>query len=250
MEVSGKVALVTGGADGIGKAFIEELLKRNVKAVGFVDIQQSKGEATLKQLSDLYGKDKVHFIQCDVTDKQRLEEAFSDVSGRFGRLDIVCNNAGIANEEDWQKMIEINLTAVTRGTFLAIKQMSKENGGRGGVIINTSSLAGVNAVPQVPVYAATKHGVVALSRSLAANPKVTAENIRVNVLCPAFVNTVLARNLIKGLVGLPKHIEFLPLSLVAEAFMKLVEEDRTGQAMLITENGKISVHEFEEVGLK
>ncbi|XP_071958615.1 15-hydroxyprostaglandin dehydrogenase [NAD(+)]-like [Antedon mediterranea] len=246
MDVSGKVALVTGGADGLGKAFIEELLKKNIKAVGFLDIQQAKGEATLKQLSDLYGKDKVHFIQCDVTDKTRLEGAFSDVRDRFGRLDIVCNNAGIANEEEWQKMIEINLTAVTHGTFLAIKHMSKENGGSGGVIINTGSLAGVKTFSHIPVYAATKHGVVALSRSLAANPKVTAEHIRINAICPTSVDTVLQRN---GKTFGPKPTDFryIPISLVAEAFMKLVEEDRTGQAMLITNNGKISVHEFEEV---
>ncbi|XP_071958131.1 15-hydroxyprostaglandin dehydrogenase [NAD(+)]-like [Antedon mediterranea] len=246
MEVSGKVALVTGGADGLGKAFIEELLKKNIKAVGFVDIQQAKGEATLKQLSDLYGKDKIQFIQCDVTDKTRLEEAFSDVRDRFGRLDIVCNNAGIANEEDWQKMIEINLTAVTHGTFLAIKHMSKENGGSGGVIINTGSIAGLYAYTRIPVYSATKHGVVALSRSLAENPKVTGENIRVNALCPEFVYTTLVRN--AKTYGEPKRTDlaFIPISLVAEAFMKLVEEDRTGQAMVITENG-ISVHEFEEV---
>ncbi|XP_071957974.1 15-hydroxyprostaglandin dehydrogenase [NAD(+)]-like [Antedon mediterranea] len=144
-------------------------------------------------------------------------------------------------------MIEINLTAVTHGTFLAIKHMSKENAGSGGVIINTGSVAGLRAIPRLPVYAATKHGVVALSRSLAKNPKVSGENIRINVLCPQFVDTVLVRNHKSyGSEIVLEDQTFIPISLVAEAFMKLVEEDRTGQAMVITENG-ISVHKFASV---
>ncbi|XP_071959137.1 15-hydroxyprostaglandin dehydrogenase [NAD(+)]-like [Antedon mediterranea] len=88
--------------------------------------------------------------------------------------------------------------------------MSKENGGSGGVIINTGSVAGVTVMPCFPVYAATKHGVVALSRSLAANPKITAKNIRINAICPAGVDTEVQRNSKTYAIPKPVDVKFIP----------------------------------------
>ncbi|XP_033124750.1 15-hydroxyprostaglandin dehydrogenase [NAD(+)]-like [Anneissia japonica] len=248
MEVSGKVALITGAAEGLGRAFAEELLKKQIKAVGILDIQKSKGEATLKELANEYGNEKVHFIHCDVSDKQQLEDAFSEIKNQFGQIDLVCNNAGIANEANWEKMVEINLIAVIRGSHLAIKYMSKANGGRGGVIVNIASLAGLRDVPFCPVYAASKHGVVGLSRSLAASPMLKSDSIRLNALCPSYTDTALITPETKEFLSkLLSNFNVQPVSIVVEAFMKLVEEGRDGQVMRVTHTNGIDLQEYEEI---
>ncbi|XP_033124777.1 15-hydroxyprostaglandin dehydrogenase [NAD(+)]-like [Anneissia japonica] len=253
MNVAGKVALITGAAEGFGKAFTQALLKKQIKAVGILDVQRTKGEATLKELANEYGDEKLSFIQCDVTDKQQFEGAFSEVKNRFGQIDIVCNNAGIGDEENWEKMVEINLTAVIRGSHLATEYMSKANGGTGGVIVNVASMAGIVSVPFSPVYAATKHAVVGLSRSLAGNPTIRTNSIRVNALCPSFADTAIIK--LSRPYGVTKEdltksiskFRILPVSIVAEAFMKLIEEDHTGQVMRVTDANGIDLQKYKEI---
>ncbi|XP_051761110.1 15-hydroxyprostaglandin dehydrogenase [NAD(+)] isoform X3 [Ctenopharyngodon idella] len=141
MSLHGKVALVTGGAQGIGRAVVEDLLGNGAK-VALVDLNQSVGEECKSDLDGQFGEDNCIFIQCDVTDGGKLKDAFQNTVEKFGRLDIVINNAGINNEKNWEKTIEVNLTSVIKGTYLALEHMSKEYGKEGGVIINVSSMAG------------------------------------------------------------------------------------------------------------
>ncbi|KAJ0067086.1 hypothetical protein NL108_010980, partial [Boleophthalmus pectinirostris] len=93
--------------------------------------------------------------------------AFQKTIETFGELDIVCNNAGILNETEWEKMVSINLTAMIRVAYLALEHMSKLHKGHGGVIINTASMAGLGPLPSCPVYTATKYGVVGFTRAMA-----------------------------------------------------------------------------------
>ncbi|KAK1791967.1 hypothetical protein P4O66_013198, partial [Electrophorus voltai] len=192
MALHGKVALVTGGAQGIGRAVAETLLKNEAK-VSLVDLNQSVGEMCKKDLDQQYGEDNCIFIQCDVTDRGKLQEAFQSTVERFGRLDIVINNAGINNEKNWEKTIEVNLTSVIKGTYLALDHMSKEYGKEGGVIINVSSMAAFLHSPHQPVYTATKHGVIGFSRAMADASEQGQYGVRINTLCPAFVDTQLLR---------------------------------------------------------
>ncbi|XP_062333814.1 15-hydroxyprostaglandin dehydrogenase [NAD(+)] isoform X2 [Osmerus eperlanus] len=141
MALRGKVALVTGGAQGIGCAVVESLLKNEAK-VSIVDLNQEVGEKCKKQLDEQFGVGNCSFIQCDVTDAAKFQEAFQSTVDQFGRLDIVINNAGINNEKNWEKTIEVNLTSVIKGTYLGLEHMSKEHGKQGGVVINVSSMAG------------------------------------------------------------------------------------------------------------
>ncbi|XP_058495488.1 15-hydroxyprostaglandin dehydrogenase [NAD(+)] isoform X2 [Solea solea] len=139
MSVNGKVALVTGGAQGIGRAVVQSLLKSLAK-VSVVDLNQSSGEECKKQLDAEFGEGNCSFIQCDVSDGNALKDAFQRTVDQFGRLDIVINNAGINNEKNWEKTIEVNLTSVIKGTYLGLEHMSREHDKEGGTIINVSSM--------------------------------------------------------------------------------------------------------------
>ncbi|XP_028831581.1 15-hydroxyprostaglandin dehydrogenase [NAD(+)] isoform X2 [Denticeps clupeoides] len=166
MALRGKVALVTGGAQGIGKAVAEALLQKEAK-VAVVDLNQSVGEECKKDLDQGFGEGSSIFIECDVTDGEKLKDAFKSTVNHFGRLDIAVNNAGINNEKYWEKTIDVNLTSVVKGTYLALEHMSKEHGKEGGVIVNVSSMAAFLHSPHQPVYTATKYGVIGFTRAIA-----------------------------------------------------------------------------------
>ncbi|XP_078000797.1 15-hydroxyprostaglandin dehydrogenase [NAD(+)]-like [Glandiceps talaboti] len=189
MSLSGKVVLVTGAADGIGKALAEECLKNDAKGVCLVDISEEKGRETMDGFKGQFGNDKVHFCKCDVTSQEQLEAAFKGCVDHFGHLDVVCNNAGILNELKWQLMVAINVNAVIEGTYLAVKYMGTKNGGKGGVVINTSSVVGLIPRSLIPVYVASKHAVVGFTRSVAFEPDVKDNGVRVVAICPMAVET-------------------------------------------------------------
>ncbi|XP_071411276.1 15-hydroxyprostaglandin dehydrogenase [NAD(+)] isoform X2 [Pithys albifrons albifrons] len=166
MHVNGKVALVTGGAQGIGQAFVQALLGKGAK-VALLDRNSEAGQESKAALDEQFEAQRTVFIQCDVTDQEQLKGAFKKVIEHFGRLDILVNNAGVNNEKDWESTIQTNLTSVIRGTYLGLEYMRNTNGGNGGVIINISSLAGLMPAAFQPVYCATKHGVIGFTRSIA-----------------------------------------------------------------------------------
>ncbi|KAL2781116.1 15-hydroxyprostaglandin dehydrogenase [NAD(+)] isoform 6 [Daubentonia madagascariensis] len=145
MHVNGKVALVTGAAQGIGRAFAEALLHKGAK-VALVDWNFEAGVKCKAALDEQFEPQKTLFIQCDVADQEQLRDTFRKVVDHFGRLDILVNNAGVNNEKNWEKTLQINLVSVISGTYLGLDYMSKQNGAEGGVIINMSSLAGPSSV--------------------------------------------------------------------------------------------------------
>lgn len=127
MDVKGKVALVTGGATGLGRAFCEELLRHGAKVefhhtacvalfnclfqfqVSICDLDSDAGENAAEELGRTFGKDRVLFCHCDVTDYVQYEEAFQSTISEFDRLDIVINNAEIMNDKFWELEVDVNL---------------------------------------------------------------------------------------------------------------------------------------------
>uniref|UniRef100_G3PVZ4 15-hydroxyprostaglandin dehydrogenase [NAD(+)] n=1 Tax=Gasterosteus aculeatus aculeatus TaxID=481459 RepID=G3PVZ4_GASAC len=190
MSLNGKVALVTGGAQGIGRAVVERLLQSSAK-VAVVDLNKACGEESKTELDAMFGEGNCYFIPCDVSNGDALRDAFHRTVDQFGRLDIVINNAGINNEKNWEKTIQVNLTSVIKGTYLALEQMSKEYKKEGGAIINVSSMAAFVHSPHQPVYTATKHGVIGFTRAMADASSLGNYGVRINALCPAFVDTPL-----------------------------------------------------------
>ncbi|XP_012990213.1 15-hydroxyprostaglandin dehydrogenase [NAD(+)] [Esox lucius] len=249
MALHGKVALVTGAAQGLGKGFSEILLQNGAK-VALLDVNEKGGKVLKAAFDKEYGPDRTLLLTCTVESEEQLKDAFQKTVDTFGGLDIVCNNAGIVNENNWEKCVSINLNGVVRGTYLALQHMKKENGGRGGVIVNVSSLAGLGPLLTAPIYTATKHGVVGFSRAMADASSVCDYGVRINMLCPSFADTSLLTCLTSdetagqfiSLRGVAEKMKdqfgVLEVSVVAENFLKLVtDESRNGEALMVQMQG-------------
>ncbi|XP_077135631.1 15-hydroxyprostaglandin dehydrogenase [NAD(+)] [Ranitomeya variabilis] len=256
MYANGKVALVTGAAQGIGRAMVEELLNKGA-ALAMVDQNRIAGEQCKASLDEQFGSNRTLFIQCDVTDQEQLRDAFQKTVEHFGRLDILVNNAGVNNEKDWEKTIEVNLISVIRGTYIGLELMNKKNGGQGGVIINISSLAGLMPAAYQPVYSASKHGVIGFTRSIAALASIGNYGVRVNTVCPAFVDTPLLESIDKeenmgeyyqykdNIKDMMKLFGVLDPALIAEGLVRLIEDETAnGAVMKITTSLGIHFEEF------
>lgn len=181
-----KTAVVTGGASGIGRAVARELTRRDVAVT----------------VADLDPSDEAESVKLDVTDAEAVAALMADVKERYGRLDFVFNNAGIAiggstdelTLEHWNRAIDVNLRGVVHGVHAAYPIMLRQGFGH---IVNTASLAGLVPAPMMLPYTTTKHAVVGLSLALRA--EAAAHGVRVSVICPGFTDTPLLDHANPGL---------------------------------------------------
>ncbi|KAJ8910676.1 hypothetical protein NQ315_002925 [Exocentrus adspersus] len=229
----GKVAFVTGGASGIGLSIAQKLLECNIKGVGIVDLSDDAEKMVLKKLNKIH-HDKVIVIKADVSSQQELEGAFEKTVQKFNNLDIVFNNAGIVKErKNWEKAISTNLEAVIRGTYLARdKYFPKYKSGNEGVVINTASILGLIAVDILPVYCATKHGLIGFGKSLGLE-KNTGE-FKVITICPGPVTTPFLQGA-TVILEQTKHLwekENTP-EFVAESVTKIIQHAQHGSVWMI-----------------
>jgi len=186
INLSGKVAIVTGGCSGIGRGAVN-VLHRAGAAVACLDVQDEKGEALVAELGD-----RVAYVHADVTSEEAMAAAFASVVERFGGIDTVFNNAGgseplgadpfdIAIFEDTQKLL---VRSVVLGTKYAVPAMAARGGGS---IVNTASIAGLQAGYGPFAYSVAKGAVIHLSRVAAA--LLARDGIRVNAICPGLIPT-------------------------------------------------------------
>ncbi|KAL8566487.1 hypothetical protein ACOMHN_012306 [Nucella lapillus] len=247
MSMSGKVALITGAAQGLGKAFSEALLKRGAQ-VCLADIQSKKGEATASAFQQEYGQDRAMFVKCDVTSTSEMKNMFNATLNKFGHLDIMVNNAGVVDEYNPAHAVNINVTGVITGTNMAIDVMNKEKGGRGGVIISTASTAGLtDKAYMVPAYTATKYAVVGFTQCWSKNRYLKKMGLTFACLCPAFTATdILTSQKTLYTEDMQKMLDVIGInevSVVVEGFMQLVEDDQcNGAVMTITKHEGILYH--------
>ncbi|XP_070544220.1 15-hydroxyprostaglandin dehydrogenase [NAD(+)]-like [Ptychodera flava] len=190
--VQHSISLITGAARGIGRGLTEMLLQRGALGVSIVDIDKEAGLETTAELKKLHGGNKVLFVECDVRDENNLRAAYEQTKKRFGRLDVVCNNAAICDDFKLVETVDVNLTSLIRSTYMAVEYMGIQHGGHGGVIINISSIAGLFPNKYVPIYTATKHGVVGFSRSVAEEQMMKDNGIRIASYCVGNVNIGMA----------------------------------------------------------
>ncbi|KAF2882134.1 hypothetical protein ILUMI_24056 [Ignelater luminosus] len=193
-ELKEKIALITGGASGIGFVCAKEILKAGAHAVAIADIDEANGEAAKKELIKEYGTEKVLFIKTDVTKRDQFENAFKDALKQWKYVDILINNAGIFRENPYETEIATNATSVVHGTLIGLQYMGKDNGGKGGVIINMASIFGLEGNTPTPVYAGTKHFVIGFSRSMGTPYYYDRTGVRVISICPGFTDTPMANN--------------------------------------------------------
>ncbi|KAK8758601.1 hypothetical protein V5799_003765 [Amblyomma americanum] len=253
--LDGKVALVTGGAMGLGKAITEQLLEQGSK-VAFADLNESVGIRTEDCLKSKFPGDRLMFIKCDITDDGAFEDCFVRVKKKFGRLDIVVNNAGLAGEERWRRVFEINTMAVYFGTLLALKYMGKDRGGEGGHVINIASIAGLVACPAIPAYNASKYGVIGLTRAFGSDLYYSRTGVKVSCLCPEPIETDMWRGISSFCreieVSTPYISENYSRGLqkpenVAKGVTKLIQDGINGAALLALYDEELVYHEFANV---
>jgi 3-oxoacyl-[acyl-carrier protein] reductase len=210
MELQNKLALVTGGAQGIGKTIGEELTKAGAHVV-LGDVNLEGAQVTAEAINNNGGSASA--IKIDVSNATEVQQVFDFIMKDKKPVDIVVNNAGITRdglmlrmkEIDWDLVLDINL----KGSFLcsqqAVKQMMKQ---KSGVIVNISSIVGVMGNFGQANYSASKAGVIGLTKTLAR--EVASRGIRVNAVAPGFIDTEMTRNLDETIRQ--KLIEQIPLS--------------------------------------
>lgn len=248
MNLEGKVAIVTGGAQGIGKGIVERYVKENAR-VAIFDIDKDMLEATEAEMKSMGGD--VMTFTVDVLSKEQIFNAVNAVADKWGHIDILVNDAGICPwadfleipEEDWDKVMGINL----KGYFLMSQAvgriMSKQKDG--GSIIHMSSVNGLAAEAQIAHYNVSKGGINMLTMSMAL--ELAKYNIRVNAICPGFIDTRLNRSDIENEEWLKEYLKTIPMgrvgkpSDIASAAFFLASDDSayiTGH-LLVVDGGQI-----------
>jgi NAD(P)-dependent dehydrogenase (short-subunit alcohol dehydrogenase family) len=188
-----RIAVITGGASGIGRAIATALVLRGDTVV-VADLDEKGAEKVAARLSE---RGTAEAAALDVTDAGRVAALYRDIADRHGRLDLVFNNAGIAvggrtdelTLDHWNKTLDVNLRGVIHGVHAAYPILLAQGHGH---ILNTASLAGLVPAPLMLPYTTTKHAVVGMSLALRA--EAAAHGVRVSAICPGFVDTPLLDN--------------------------------------------------------
>ena len=224
IDLKEKVAIVTGGVQGFGLAVVERFLNSGANVVIW--------ENDKKLLDEFKTINDIHKIQTDVSKADSVEAAVSETVKKFGTIDILVNNAGIAGpnhktweypNNDWQKVIDIDLTGVFYCCKYVVPQMIKNNYGR---IVNVASIAGKEGNPNAMPYSAAKAGVIAITKSL--GKELADKNIAVNCITPAAAKTRIFDQISQ------EHIDYMLSKIPRNRFLK-VEELASMVAWLVSE---------------
>jgi len=242
-RLAGKVAVITGGASGIGRASALRFLEQGARVV-IADLNAERARGTLERAASIAPDEHACFVRCDVSQEADLARLVQHAADTFGRIDCMFNNAGLpgavgplteVSVDDWDRTFAV----MVRGVFLGIKHAAPIMSAHGGSIINTASIAALNAGAGPAAYSSCKAAVIGLTRSAAL--ELAPQRIRVNALCPGLILTPLLERGREGELpevlskaqpwpepGLPEHIADAALFLASD-------ESRfvTGEALVV-----------------
>lgn len=226
-RVEGKVALVTGGGSGIGRATALVFAREGAKVV-VADVTEAGGRETVEQVTAAGGA--ATFVRADVSNPAEVEAMVNRAVEAYGRLDCAFNNAGIEGsgksttacaEEDFKRTIAVNVTGVWLCMKYEIRQMLEQGSG---AIVNTASAAGLVGVPSMPDYVASKHAVVGLTKTAAL--EYAKSGIRVNAVCPGVVQTSMVERVVQRAPG------FDEVALASEPIGRFGQPAEIGEAVV------------------
>jgi 3-oxoacyl-[acyl-carrier protein] reductase len=215
LRLENKVAIITGGGSGIGREAALLFAKEGAKVV-VADVNEKGGEETAAEIRKNGGDG--FFAKLDVTNREQSKQVVKDSLGKYGRIDVLINNAGITQdallskmtEEQWERVIDVNL----KGVFNCIQALVEVMVNQGsGAIINTSSIVGINGNIGQVNYAATKAGVIGVTKTLAK--ELGKKGIRVNAVAPGFIKTPMTSGVPDKILETMK--EKTPLRMLGEA---------------------------------
>ncbi len=217
MRLQGKIALITGGSHGIGRATAIRFAHEGAKVV-ITDVDRSALEQTVNEIHS-FGGQALMFV-ADVQVRAQMVEVFNAVEEQWGPIHVVVNNAGICNlvsfleieEEDWERHIAINLTGLFAVSQIAARRMVAT--GVAGSIIQMSSVNGIRAEANQAHYNASKGGVNLLAMSMAV--ELAEFGIRVNALCPGFIETRLTKETIDDPIETENYLQTIPMKRVGQ----------------------------------
>ena len=227
-RLDGKIALITGGASGIGLATARRLRSAGSQVV-LVDLDEAKGRAGAAELDG-------RFLLLDVAEPGEWARAVAAVTDELGGIDIAYLNAGVATgatdflevtDDQYRRIMRANVDGVFFGARAVAPAIERRGGG---AIVATASLAGLIAYPPDPVYALTKHAVVGLVRALA--PVLQTKGITINAICPGIVDTPLISDEARALLA-SANFPMIPASDIAEAVYDRVIGEDTGKAWVV-----------------
>jgi NAD(P)-dependent dehydrogenase (short-subunit alcohol dehydrogenase family) len=238
--LSDKVALVTGGAGGLGSATCRALAEAGAEVV-VADLAEERGSALAEELGG-------HFVRADVSDLEANVALVARATELAGGIDLAFLNAGVITGcgigpdfelDRYRRAMGVNLDGVVFGLHAVLPALRARGGG---AIVATASLAGLTGVPLDPIYAANKHAVVGMVRSL--GPALVAENIRVNAVCPGFSESPMVDTVRDALAaeGLP----IIPAEDVAAVVLTLAAGDMAGECWFV-QPGRTGAFQFRHV---
>ncbi|KAF2363000.1 Short-chain dehydrogenase/reductase SDR [Trinorchestia longiramus] len=215
-------------------------------SVCVADIRKEIGENTAAELAAVYGADRVSFETCDTSDQLQFSDTWTRCEEKLGKPDLLVNNAGVGDEQNWKKTVDINVGGYITGTLLAFERMrsvGEDAPGTGGAVVNISSIVGVKTLPFGPIYSATKSAIVGLSRSLGHPLHYSLTGVKVLCLCPSLISdtpflqcameNAFSPGVAKAMEAAGGKIKPLSVSEVVDAFSQLLDESVNGGVMVV-----------------
>ena len=239
-ELRDKVALVTGGASGLGRATVLALAEAGAEVV-VADIDEAAGKAVAEQVGG-------HYVSVDVSDLESNRAMVAFATERCGGLDLAFLNAGVTSGcglgedfdlDKYRRAMGVNLDGVVFGTHAVLPALSARGGG---AIVATASLAGLTAVPLDPIYAANKHAVVGLARALGP---LDQQGIRFNAVCPGFAESAMIGPIRDAL--LDAGFRIIPAQRVADTVLTLFTGDMSGECWFVQPDREPAPFKFRNV---
>ncbi|KAH8302697.1 hypothetical protein KR044_009668, partial [Drosophila immigrans] len=248
MDLAGKNVVYLGGFGGIGQKTCNELLERQLKTLAVFDL--TLNEQILNYWQSKYPNTKIFYQKVDITEQCEIEDAYKVASQLMGHFDLVVNGMGFLDDRRIELTIQINLIGVINSCMTALRYMDKSKSGQGGMVVNISSVAGIEPTSLMSVYSASKHGVTAFTRCL-AGPFFESTGVSFVTVCPGMTETSMIDDMQNRTIykfDIPAELDASkmqrqPAQVCAQNIVKVIKQAKNGSVWRL-DVGEITELEF------